>query len=221
MIRAALPVLIALTPLNAAVAQDRTGAAQITDPQAPAVQAAEPAETTSEAPPQLSTADEGTAPSTQLTAAGSSHQQPAQVAVRTNDPQPPEPLSTPQQGRTAAIDRVSGNDRCDPGEGRDKASKECRKVIENRAAEYRRAPVTELSPEQKLLIDQQLRENAAEQLAKSGDPSNNNDAMGIAALVLRNNSDEPKPADKKEPDAQSDAAVQAVISVLQGTAPQD
>lgn len=59
-----------------------------------------------------------------------------------------------------------------------------------------------------------------QQLAKSGDSANNADAMGIAGLVLQHN-DEPKTPDKDKPDAPSDAAVQAVISVLQGTPPQN
>lgn len=232
--RSLAPILLIGSALaGAAQAQDRTDVSQISTgptlvaaPAEPKVPASlPPAQLSNDddsgpAQVQLSSDDDSRPAQVQLTPVATSPQQPSQVAVRSKDPQAAEPISTPAEGRTAAIERVRGNDRCDPAEGKDKVSAECRKVIENRAAEYRRAPVTELSPEQKLLIDQQLRANAdaAQQLARSGDPDNNVDAMGIASIVLTQNK-EPKAPDKKQPDPQADAAVQAIIGVLQGGPP--
>jgi hypothetical protein len=222
LIRPAAAILLFGAACGSAAAQDRTDISQVSTGPVLVAASDQAPPPTSEAPSQLSTGSDSRPAETQLTSAGISRQQPSQVATRSKDPQASEPISTPAQGRTAAVERVNGRDRCDPSEGKDKTSAECKKVIENRAAEYRRAPPTELSPEQKLLIDQQLRANAnaAQQLAHSGDPENNAEAMGIASLVLSQNK-EPDAPDKKQTDAQSDAAVQAIISAVQGGSPQD
>lgn len=212
-------ILIGFWPA-AAASQDRTGAAQIPAVAATAVPPAQPAEATSEAPPQISGGQDSAPDQAQLTAPATSSEQPAQVAKRSRDPQSSEPLSTPEQGRTAAVERVSGHDKCDPAEGSEKRTLECRKIIENRAAEYRRPPPTQLSPEQKLMIDQQLRAeaDATQRLSQSGDPQNHLDSMAIASVVLSQR-DEADEAKKKEQDQQNQAAVQALITVLQSTPP--
>lgn len=202
-------------------AQDRTDIAQIPEAaSADPVMPAEPAQATSEAPAQISAAQDSGPEQVQLTAAATSLDEPSQVARRSRNPQPPEPLSIPAQGRTAAIDPVTGHDHCDPAEGSEKGSLKCKSVIENRAAEFRKPPTTQLSPEQKLMIDQQLRaeESASQRLAQSGKSQNNLDSMGIASVVLnqRNTGDEEK---KAKQDEQSQAAVQALITVLQSTPP--
>lgn len=171
-------------------------------------------------PQQLSTGDDSRPAERQVTSAGASNEQPSQVATRTRNSQPPQPLSTPDQGRTAAVDPVHGHDRCDPADDKQGKTLQCRKVIENRAAEYARPSPTRLSPEQKLLADQQLqaREEAVQRLANSGEVDGSMEGMGIAAIVL----DRTKPSEpeKKPPDAQSDAAVQAIMTILTQAPPQ-
>ncbi len=220
MIRALSAVLLIGVLPAAAKAQERTDIAQIPESSPAVVAPAEPSAATGEAPAQLSGDQDRGTDQAQLTAPATSQQQPSQVAKRSRDPAPPEPLSTPEQGRTAAVEAVNGHDHCDPAEGSEKATLRCKKVIENRAAEYRRPPPTQLSPEQKLMIDQQLRaeQDASERLAQSGDSGNNLDSMGIASLVLdqQNKQDEQK---KEDQDQQDQAAIQALVNVLQSTPP--
>jgi hypothetical protein len=212
-------LLIGISP--AAVAgQDRTDIAQIPSTTGAAISPAESSEPTGDAPAQLSNDEDSRSEQAQLTPVATSPQQPSQVASRSRDPQAAEPLSSPEQGRTAAIDPVTGRDKCDPAVGTEKATLQCRKIIENRAAEYRRPPPTRLSPEQKLMIDQQLRaeQDASQRLAESGDSGNNLESMGIASVVLdpQSNQDEAK---KDEQDKQNQAAIQALVNVLQSTPP--
>src|SRR3546814_10365041 len=70
----------------------------------------------------------------------------------------------PSDGRTGAVTPVTGEDRCDAAkQDKDKARQEaCAKVIETRAAEFTRPDPTILSPEQRLLVDQRLRERSEE-----------------------------------------------------------
>jgi hypothetical protein len=94
-----------------------------------------------------------------------------------------------------------------------------------RAAEYARPSPTRLSREQKLLIDQQLQAQegslagATHRLATSGDVDQSLETMGIASVVL-DQSSRPREPEKKEPDAQSDAAVQAILTILNQPTPQ-
>jgi hypothetical protein len=187
---------------------------------------AEPvAQRTAQALQQLSSGDDSRPAERQVTAAGSSNEQPSQVATRTRNAQPPQPLSTPQQGRTAAVDPVHGHDRCDPADSKQSKTLQCRKVIENRAAEYTRPSPTRLSPEQKLLIDQQLLASeaslagATHRLATSGNVDQSLETMGIASVVL-DQSSKPKDPEKKEDDPKSDAAVQAILTILNQPPPQ-
>jgi hypothetical protein len=221
-LRIALAALLLIGTSAAALrAQDRTDIAQIpqattADPVAPA----EPVQASGDAPAQISAAQDSGPEQAQLTSVGTSRDEPSQVAKRSRNPAPPDPLSTPEQGRTAAIDPVTGHDHCDPANGSEKGTLKCKRVIENRAAEYRRPAPTELSPEQKLMIDQQLRaeESASQRLAQSGNPANNLDSMGIASVVLnqQGKGDEDK---KAKQDEQSQAAVQALVTILQSTPP--
>jgi len=183
---------------------------------------AEPvAQRTAQALQQLSSGDDSRPAERQVTASGSSNEQPSQVATRTRNPQPPQPLSTPEQGRTAAIDPVHGHDRCDPADEKQNKTLQCRKVIENRAAEYVRPSPTRLSPEQKLMVDQQLqaREEAGRRLANSGQVDGSIEGMGIASIVLDQSAKQNEP-EKKPPDAQSDATVQAIMTILNQAPPQ-
>lgn len=211
---------LSFAPLVGAQAQDVTAIPQImsaapgdTAPEQIQQQQPQPGE----AQPQLSGAEDSRPHQRQLTTVGESDERTAQVSSGPRNAQAPDPLSTPEQGRTAAIAAVEGKDRCDPANAADKKLPECKHVIETRSAEFTRASPTELSPEQKLLIDQQMlaRESGlstvTRRLASSGDP-NSIEGMGVASVVLtQNRPEEPK---KPDHDAQTDAAIQAIVTVL-------
>lgn len=102
------------------------------------------------------------------------------------------PLSRPSEGRTAAaVDRLTGVDRCDPPHRDASAIKACVLVIEKRAAEFTPREASPLSPEQRILMEQQRRSDAsdskgaARRLANSGTGSDLPELQGIAALVLQ------------------------------------
>lgn len=214
-------VLFAAVPLTAAAGQDRVDVTQITTSPALIAPAEPVPDKMAQPPQQLSTGADSRPAERQVTPAGTSNEQTSQVATRTRNAQPPQPLSSPDQGRTGAIDPVHGHDRCDPADDKQSKTLQCRKVIENRAAEYVRPSPTRLSPEQKLLADQQLqaREEALRRLASSGEVDGSMEGMGIAAIVLDQSTKRNEP-EKKPPDAQSDAAVQAIMTVLTQSPPQ-
>ena len=191
--------------------------------QSPAVDVGTPPPTRStEAPPQISANSDSTAAEMQLTSARASHQPTAQLSNGGPNADAPEGLSHPAEGRTAAIERVNGTDRCDPAVPREKRTEECRKVIESRADDYARPAPTELSPEQKLLIAREwgpgAAEAAANRLAKSGSAEGTADSLGIAAIVLRQAQPAKQDDQKQEDDAAStNPAVQAIIQILTQT----
>lgn len=173
-------------------------------------------------PPQLSSRGEGAPGQAQLTSAAQSGEQPSQLSTAPRNAEPPHPLSTPEEGRTAAVARVEGKDRCDPANVEDRKRPECKHVIETRSADYARPSPTELSPEQRLMIDQQLlaREDlstATRRLADSGNP-NTIEGMGVASIVLdQGQAKQPK---KPEDDPRTAAAIQAVLGALTVQPPQ-
>jgi hypothetical protein len=222
LIKAAAATLIGAALAAApAVAQLEVDVPQITTSRAVVAPAEPVVEKGAQPVQQLSTGDDSRPAERQVTPSGSSNEQPSQVATRTRNPQPPQPLSTPEEGRTAAIDPVHGHDRCDPADQKQSKTLQCRKVIENRAAEYVRPSPTRLSPEQKLMVDQQLqaREVAARRLANSGQVDGSIEGMGIASIVLDQSTKQNEP-EKKPPEAQSDAAVQAIMTILNQAPPQ-
>lgn len=224
----AVTLLAMLTFASAAALAQPAPDTQKSDDAPPAGAAASQAAQTTDAPDQISTAAESTPVEAQLTSDRASHQQPvAQLSTATPSAQPPEPLSRPAEGRTAAVEAVTGADRCDPAIPKDKQSDVCQKVIESRADEYTRPAATELSPEQKLLLAQQWGTNAADaldaanRLARSGTPDNSSDALGVASIVLQQ-SQSPAPDDKKKDDnPATDAAVQAIVQALTQAPPQN
>ena len=179
-----------------------------------------------EAAPQVSGNADSTPGEEQLTSKHASRQEPKQLSVDPRDAKGPPPLSKPSEGRTAAVDLVEGRDRCDPAVPAARQPETCKKVIETRADDYTRPSPTELSPEQKLLIDQQLREEtegvteAAQKLAKSGEADDSTESMGIAAIVLRQSAPPPEEADKQK-DPATDAAAQAIIQAISQLPPQN
>ena len=122
--------------------------------------------------------------------------------------QPSQALSTPGEGRTGAVDRVAGDDRCDPAAQAKSRPANCVAVIETRAAEFSPRAATPLSPEQRIIMDQQLRErsigmaSAVRRLANNGEDAQSANAQGLASVVLR------KPVDPKR-DQPTDPAAAA------------
>lgn len=105
---------------------------------------------------QLSTPGDGDAPPAQLTSERRTGATAPQLS-RGKTAREPDPLSRPSEGRTAAVARVDGRDRCDPGADAERPSI-CQRVIETRAGEFVAPDPLRLSPEQRLLVDQRLRE---------------------------------------------------------------
>ena len=210
----------------AAQQSDRTGqlteVQQISNPGA-AVPAAPAAARTSEASPQLTGERRGSAGSTQLATGSRSAASSPQLTKGAPTALPPPPLSTAGDGRTAVVDRVKGEDRCDPRAERKGKAAECAAIIENRAAAFQRNEPPELSPEQKIILEQTALEKrnldaAARRLANSGDDADSIEAQGVAFIVLRPAPrEEEKPADKpSEAEAAAAAAVNAILNPAAG-----
>jgi len=135
--------------------------------------------------------------------------------------QPSEALSTVAQGRTGAVTRVSGLDRCDaalPEKDRDPA---CAKVIERRASEFTATEPAQLSAEQKLLAEQRMREtgnlqSAARRLANGPTGAESMDEQGIASVVLGTNTPPPapQPAQPTAQDAENAALANAIVTAI-------
>lgn len=181
---------------------------------------------TPDAPSQISADGDSTPAEAQLTSRRASRQAPKQLSVDPRDAKGPPPLSKPSDGRTGAIDRVAGSDRCDPATPAARQPEACKQVIESRADDYTRPSPTELSPEQKLLIDQHLREQgrdlteAAQRLAKSGEADDSTESMGIAAIVLQQSAP-PQEEPEKPKDPAADAAAHAVMQIISQLPPQN
>jgi hypothetical protein len=179
-----------------------------------------PARTESRSPvpsPQLTSGEESGGPTPQLTGEGQSTRQPTQLYAGGKTAQPSQPLSRPAEGRAGAgaVMPVAGRDRCDAAAEEEKVAA-CRHVIETRSAEFTRPDPTVLSPEQRLLVDQRLREapgtarTAARRLAETGTDSDSEAAQGVASLVLR-----PAPPREEEPAASQEAlATEAAAAAL-------
>ena len=179
-----------------------------------------------DAPSQISANADSTPTEAQLTSEHASRQAPKQLSVDPRDAKGSPPLSKPSDGRTAAVERVGGSDHCDPAIPAARQPSECKQVIESRADDYTRPSPTELSPEQKLLIDQHFREQgqdlteAAQRLAKSGEADDSTESMGIAAIVLQQSAPAPEEPDKQK-DPAADAAAQAVMQIISQLPPQN
>lgn len=179
---------------------------------------------TAEAPDQLGSADESRPSASQLTKAGTASVPAQQVSTGGRDARPPQPLSEPAEGRTTAIEAVAGHDRCDPAQEERSEQRRCASVIENRAAEFNRSEAPVLSPEQRLLRDQQLRESAtdfeqaARKLAKTGESDDSLESLGVAAVALRA---QPAPTTDEEPEdsAQGEATAAIINALVNGSSP--
>ncbi len=222
-----LPFALASAALlaGAAVAQPASDIPQVSDQSnSVAAEEATPALIT-EAPQQISSNSDDSTAQTQLTSARASRPESNQLSSVARTVQPPPPLSRPSDGRTAAVERVEGKDRCDSAIPAAKQTEDCKKVLETRADDYARPAPQELSPEQRLLLDQQLQgageplADATHRLATSGTPDNSTDSMGIAAIVLKQGQPGPSDKDKKE-DPATQATVDAIVQFVTQTPPQ-
>lgn len=213
----ALPAAVhaqATTDRDSSIAQIST--ASSVPPPVPQEQAS------AEAPDQLGSSTESTSPTGQLSGTAASSAPTRQVSTAPRDARPPQPLSRPSEGRTAAVEAVSGKDRCDAARA-DENRKQCADVIENRAAQFSRREAPVLSPEQKLLADQQTRESAADfeqaarRLAKSGQTDNSLESLGVASVVLASPGEPPKKAENPDDPAQSEAAQALINAIVNGS----
>lgn len=174
---------------------------------------------------QISGTDESRDALPQLTHDDEAEPSPSQLYRGGRTALPSAPLSRPSEGRTSAVTRVEGNDRCDPAaDAGGERRPECARVIETRSAEFQR-PEPVLSAEQRLLIDQQIRERtasadgAARRLATNiGDP-NSPEEQGVASIVLNDVAQPPPPPEPQVPDQPSAAIIEAIVNGLQGSPP--
>jgi hypothetical protein len=136
---------------------------------------------------------------------------PEQLSTGGKTAQPSQPLSKPADGRQSAVERIAGADQCDPADPKRSRAK-CATVIENRASEFARSNSNELSPEQRLLLEQEVREGAlnaqgaARRLAVTGRADTSLEAMGVAATAIR-----PTEESRQEPNASDDIAKAAEV----------
>lgn len=139
----------------------------------------------------------------------------------------PTAISRPSQGRTApAAGAIGGRDRCDSPMLDDATKAACLRVIETRSAEFERSDPLILSPEQRLLVDQRLREgpatvqSAAQRLARNDVDADASDTQGIASLTLPRNEPASARTETEQPiDAQLNAIVEAIVAGTNGGAP--
>ena len=116
------------------------------------------------------------------------------------------------------MERLAGTDQCDPADPKRSRAK-CATVIENRAAEFARSNPNELSPEQRLLLEQELREGAldpqraARRLATTGRADDASlEAMGVAAVALRPGEEAPEKPEENEDVARAAEIVGAIVN---------
>lgn len=176
-----------------------------------AVTAPLPAQGPQAAIDQLGTADRTTA-TPQLTEAAGRFTPvelaPLQLAPAPPSAAAPEPLSQPADGRDTATPVIAGRDRCDPAAPAPRGPA-CSRVIETRAADYAR-PAATLTPEQRLLVQQQTGEagpsaDARRVAANPGDASD----QAVASVVLRGPAPPPREDDK--PAGPASAVIDAIV----------
>ena len=138
--------------------------------------------------------------------------------------QPSAPLSTPAEGRNTAVSAVQGDDRCDPQlAAQAPLPAQCSRVIETRSAEFAPPAPTPLSPEQRILIENQAQAEASagaiRRLSTRGDANAFSD-QALASTVLDSAQAAPPATSETEPASETmDAAMAAIIEAIarQGT----
>lgn len=147
---------------------------------------------------------------------------PPQVAPAGRSAEPSAPLSSRGHSRPAPATPIAGRDRCDATEA--KSDPACLHVIEARAAEFAAPGRPSLSPEQRLLIDQRVRETpagiagAAARVARNDIDPNSPDQQGISSVVLMPPVPPaaPSPGSPASPDAGLQGFNQPTLDILQG-----
>jgi hypothetical protein len=200
---------------------------QIGAPQAVGMQQVGPRQGTAgaaRAMPQLSAAREGGI-SVQLTSERGSARTAEQLTRGARSAQSSQPLSQPRDGRSTAVERLAGDDRCDPGTGRVRPAR-CAHAIETRAAEFAREQAPLLSPEQSIIAEQQAREragnfgSAARRLAVSGVDAKSLEAQGVASVALSAPAEEPRPETAAPGSVPSEAVMSIINAIVNARAPQ-
>lgn len=194
-------------------------------PGGPAIDLPQRGDRESAPPQQLSASEESTPATPQLTREAESARSAPQLYRGARTAQPSTPLSSPGEGRTAAVARVQGDDRCDPRapEGESAA---CRRVIETRAAEFVRPAPTRLSPEQRLLGEQRMMpaisaQAAAQRLATNAANPNSIEDQSIASVVLGSRqAPAPTRPGETEPAEGDAAAIEAIVNAVVNPTPQ-
>ena len=195
---------------------DRSGSAQIVQPEQ---SRRDPAGTTLQA----GARETRPAPVNQLSTVGERQRSP-QLYRGGRTAQPSAPLSTPAEGRNTAVSAVQGDDRCDPQLAEQAPLPEqCSRVIETRSAEFARPAPTPLSPEQRILIENQAQAEASagaiRRLSTRGDANAFSD-QALASTVLDSAQAAPPSTSETEPASETmDAAMAAIIEAIarQGT----
>lgn len=160
--------------------------------------------------------------------------QPEQIAITSDAPpeqlyrgpstaQPASPLSTPAEGRVTTATPLSGHDRCDPARNSSR-DPTCQRAIEKRAEEFVRADgPTLLTPEQRLLVQQRLREGApsteralSRLAADNADPNSLSD-QAIASQILKQPTE--PPAAETQPNATTGDNAAALVEAIVNAAP--
>lgn len=179
----------------------------------------QPRRTVSPAPPSQISRTGDTAPAAQLTGERGTRPQ-RQLNSSGRTAAAPEALSRPADGRTGTVVRVEGQDRCDPAEA-DSNDRVCQRVIETRAAEFARPAQGVLSAEQRLLIDQQLREQpansrtAVRRLGEAGGDPESIEEQGVASIALKPPNAPSRPDPSENPERpELDPAVQAILGII-------
>lgn len=177
---------------------------------------------TGEAPAQLSSKGQSRSAPPQLVSGPPSAASGQQLSPATPSAQPPAPLSSRSDGRPPPAERIAGADRCDPQEGSESREARCAEIIEKRASAFKGSEAPELSPEQKLLLEQSELERksyeaAARRLATTGDDAETLESQGVAFVVLRPPARE---EEKKPEDKPSEAEAAAAINAILNPAPQ-
>lgn len=172
-----------------------------------------------EASQQVSAPAQSSGPVPQLSTRGDRRQSP-QLYVGGRTAQSAPALSDPREGRTSAVTRVEGSDRCDPRARSTASSEACEHVIETRSAEFTRPDPALLSPEQRLLVEQRNRPMASERAAAQRLATNvsNPDELPDQAVASQALLTEAQPAKAPEGQpalpAELDAIVQGVINAV-------
>jgi hypothetical protein len=180
--------------------------------------------------PQVSGREGGSRSTAQLTSERGGSRASPQLNRETRSTAGVEALSSPAQGRTAAVTRVYGSDRCDARPAPATEEDACARVIETRAAEFERpaAPTDSRSPEERLLARDPVGSSTDARLAArrfaDGKVEESVAAQAVASGELaRRNTDEDRPPDGEVAGEQSVAAalIQAIVNGATAAAPRN